>query len=83
MMERLRILLGARSRLLGQIVSEADLTSIKPDVSFCDQLDLDSMDSLNFVVALHKAFQIKIPESASPKYATLTGCLTQLAAARS
>ena len=83
MMERLRILLGARSRLLGQIVSEADLTSIKPDVSFCDQLDLDSMDSLNFVVALHKAFQIEIPESDYPKYATLNGCLAQLAAARS
>ena len=41
------------------------------------------MDFLNFVVALHKEFQIEIPESASPKYATLTGCLTQLAAARS
>ena len=70
-------------RLLGEITPEADTTSLRPDVSFRDQLDLDSMDFLNFVVALHKEFHIEIPESDYPKYMTLNGCLAQLSAARS
>ena len=68
-------------RLLGEIAPEADTTSLRPDVSFRDQLDLDSMDFLNFVVALHKEFHIEIPESDYPKYMTLNGCLAQLSAA--
>ena len=70
-------------RLLGEIAPEADTTSLRPDVSFRDQLDLDSMDFLNFVVARHKEFHIEIPESDYPKYMTLNGCLAQLSAARS
>ncbi len=69
-------------RLLGEIAPEADLTSLQPDVSFRDQLDLDSMDFLNFVVALHKEFHIEIPETDYPTYMTLNGCLAQLSAAR-
>ncbi len=70
-------------RLLGDIAPEADLASINPEVSFRDQLDLDSMDFLNFVVAIHKAFHLEIPETDYPKYMTLNGCLAQLSAARS
>jgi hypothetical protein len=32
---------------------EADLATLRPDLAFREQLDLDSMDMLNFVVALH------------------------------
>ena len=69
-------------RLLGDIAPEADLATLNPAVSFRDQLDLDSMDVLNFMVAIHKAFHIEIPESDYPKYMTLNGCLAQLAASR-
>ena len=69
-------------RLLGEIAPEADTASLRPDVSFRDQLDLDSMDFLNFVVALHKEFHVEIPEADYPKYMTLNGCLAQLTAAR-
>lgn len=69
-------------RLLGEIAPEADLAALNPDVSFRDQLDLDSMDFLNFVVSLHKAFDMDIPESDYPKYMTLNGCLAQVAAPR-
>ena len=68
--------------LLGEIAPEADLAAMKPDVSFRDQLDLDSMDFLNFVVALHKELRVDIPEADYPKYATLDGCIEQLTAAR-
>jgi acyl carrier protein len=65
-------------RVLGEIAPEADLARLKPDVSFRDQLDLDSMDVLNFVIGLHHAFQVDIPESDYPKFASLESCIEQL-----
>ncbi|MFO0733146.1 MAG: acyl carrier protein [Nitrospiraceae bacterium] len=67
---------------MGEIAPEADLTTLNPDASFRDQLDLDSMDFLNFVLALHKELQIDIPEADYPKFASLNGCIAQLAAAQ-
>ena len=66
-------------RVLGEIAPEADLTHIKPDVSFRDQLDIDSMDFLNFVIAIHKETRIDIPEIDYPKLLSLNGCLDYLA----
>jgi acyl carrier protein len=67
-------------RILGEIAPEADLTHLKPDVSFRDQLDLDSMDFLNFVIALDEELDVRIPESDYPKLSTLAGCVVQLSA---
>ena len=67
-------------RVLGEIAPEADLASLKPDVGFREQLDLDSMDVLNFVVGLHTALGVEIPEADYPKLATLDGCLDYLTA---
>ena len=67
-------------RILGGIAPEADLEHIRPDVPFRDQLDLDSMDILNFVIALHKQFKVEIPESDYSKLATLQGCAAYLQA---
>ena len=65
-------------RLLGEIAPEADPTEIKPDVNFRDQLDIDSMDFLNFVIALHEDLHVEIPEADYPKLATLNGCIEYL-----
>ncbi len=65
-------------RILGTIAPEADLSSIQPGVAFRDQLDLDSMDILNFVIALHKEFNVDIPEADYAKLATLEGCAAYL-----
>lgn len=65
-------------RLLGEVAPEADLAAVKPDVSFRDQLDIDSIDFLNFIVALHKQFQIDVPESDYPELATVNGCVRYL-----
>jgi len=62
-------------RVLGEIAPEADLASLKPDVSFRDQLDIDSMDFLNFVIALHEALHVEIPEADYPKLTTLNDCV--------
>ena len=68
-------------RLLADIAPEADLTALAPDVEFPDQIDIDSMDFLNFVIALGAEFGVEIPELDYPKLATLDGCLDYLLAA--
>ncbi len=68
-------------RSLGEIAPEADPATVKPDVGFRDQLDLDSMDFLNFVIALHQALGVDIPEADYPRLATLDGCVEYLARA--
>lgn len=69
-------------RVLGEIAPEADPASIKPDVGFREQVDLDSMDLLNFVIGLHSALNVEIPEADYPKLATLDGCVRYLMAIR-
>jgi acyl carrier protein len=69
-------------RALGDVAPEADLATLKPAVALRDQLDLDSMDVLNFVVGLHGALGIEIPEADYPRLATLDGCVEYLEARR-
>ena len=66
-------------RALGEIAPEADLSTLEPDVSFRDQLDVDSMDLLNFVIALHVALHVDIPEADYPEVATVGGLVLYLA----
>ena len=70
-------------RVLGRIVPEVDMRKIKPNLRLREQLDVDSMDLLNFVVGLHKELQVEIPESDYPKLATLDDCVDYLAARKS
>ncbi len=70
-------------RILGGIAPEADLTQIKPQVSFREQFDIDSMDFLNFVIGLSKEMGVEVPESDYPKVSTLDSCIKYLATATS
>ncbi len=65
-------------KILGEIVPEADLSSIRPDVNFRDQLDMDSMDYLNFVIALDEELSANIPETDYTKFITLAACVEEL-----
>jgi acyl carrier protein len=49
-------------------VEEGELAPAKP---LRDQVDLDSMDWLNFIVALHERFKVEIPESDYARLGTL------------
>lgn len=66
-------------RLLADRAPEIDFAQIRPDRPLRDQIDLDSMDYLNFLVALHKELGISVPEKDYPKLATLNGCIDYLA----
>jgi len=69
-------------RALTQVAPEADPSRIKPNLRIRDQLDIDSMDLLNFVISLHKEFKIEIPEADYPQLATLDGCIDYIARAQ-
>jgi acyl carrier protein len=66
-------------RALGEIAPEADLSQLKPDMRIRDQLDIDSMDALNFIIGLHKELKVEIPEADYPKLITLNSCTEYLA----
>ena len=65
---------------LSRVALELDPATLKPEVRLRDQLDIDSMDFLNFVLELHKSLGIDIPEADYPQIATLDGCVVYLAA---
>ena len=65
-------------RVLGEIAPEADLSRIRPDVNFRDQLDIDSMDFLNFVIALDEELHLTIAEVDYPKLSSLNGAVELL-----
>jgi acyl carrier protein len=66
-------------QMLGEIAPEVDPTRIKPDVDFRDQLDLDSMDLLNFVIGVDEQLGVDIPESDYGGLSTLDGFVAYLA----
>ena len=67
---------------LGNIAPEADLETIDPSADLREALDIDSMDFLNFVTALHRRLGVDIPEIDYPKLVTLDGAVAYLAVHR-
>jgi acyl carrier protein len=65
---------------LSQIAPEADIDALEADVDLHEQLDIDSMDFLNFVIGLNEATGVDIPERDYPQLATLDGCINYLSA---
>jgi len=63
---------------LGNIAPEVDTEQIDPTVDLREQLDLDSMDILNWMVAIHEATGVDIPEADYPQMANLDGCVAYL-----
>ncbi|HET9565891.1 MAG TPA: acyl carrier protein [Mycobacterium sp.] len=63
---------GVVLSVLTTIAPEVEADDIRDDVLLRDQVDLDSMDWLNFLVGVHKRLQVDIPESAYASLRTLT-----------
>ncbi len=63
-----------RSRVLGiirTVAPEVEAGDVRPDRALRDQVDLDSMDWLNVIIAVHKALRVDIPEADYGKLRTL------------
>lgn len=56
-------LLEAVLSLLRAIAPELDADALAPERPLRHQVDLDSMDWLNFLVSLHERFGVNIPEA--------------------
>lgn len=67
-------------RCLGEVAPEADLAAIRADQPLRDQLDIDSIDFLNFVIGIDRSLHVAVPESDYGALATLDGCVDYLAA---
>ena len=61
------------AEILGGIAPEADLSTVPGDADLREALDLDSMDILNFVAALHERTGRAIPEADTQRLLTLDG----------
>jgi len=48
--------------ILEDIAPDEDLSSLADDVSFREQLELDSMDFLDIVMELRKRYRVQVPE---------------------
>lgn len=48
--------------ILADIAPDEDLSGLKDDVSFREQMELDSMDFLDIVMELRKRHRVQIPE---------------------
>lgn len=73
---------------LARLVTSA-LVSVAPDIEgeeidpkerFSDQFEIDSMDFLNFIIALNKATGVDIPESDYPRLGSVAGSIAYLRA---
>ena len=67
-------------RVLNSIAQEIDIHSLDATKDLRDQIDIDSVDFLNFVIGLHKEFGVEIPDADLPKLTTLNGCAAYLLA---
>ncbi len=67
-------------RALSEVAPEADPATLRPDVNLRDQLDIDSMDFLNFVIGIHEELQVDIPEADYARLQTLDDFVDYLGA---
>ena len=65
--------------LLNEIAPDVDPAGVIPAVNFRDQFDFDSMDTLNFAIALHRDLGIDVPEADYSRLASLDKCVAYLA----
>ena len=65
---------------LNNIAPEVDLASIDPAGDLREAFDIDSMDLLNLITAIHHRLGVEIPELDYPKLATLDGAVAYIEA---
>jgi acyl carrier protein len=63
---------------LGSVVPELRPAEIDPSATLRDQLDIDSMDFINFVIALDKALGVAIPEADYGELSSVDACVAYL-----
>ena len=65
---------------LNNIAPEIDLATVDPAGDLRETFDIDSMDFLNFITAIHHRLGVDIPELDYPKLFTLDGAVAYITA---
>jgi acyl carrier protein len=69
---------AALLRALGRVAPEVDLTSLRGNVPLRTQVDIDSIDFLNFVIELHRELGVDVPEAEYAALTTIDSAVTYL-----
>ncbi len=65
---------------LNNIAPEVDIATVDPTADLREAMDIDSMDFLNFITAIHHRLGIDIPEIDYPKLFTLDKAIAYIEA---
>lgn len=63
---------------LVEVAPDVDPAALDPRAEFRAQFDFDSMDTLNFVTALHRSLGVDVPESDYARLASVEEALAYL-----
>jgi acyl carrier protein len=63
---------------LSNIAPEIDFATVDPAADLREAIDIDSMDFLNFITAIHHRLGVDIPEVDYPKLVTLNGAVAYI-----
>lgn len=66
--------------LLKDIAPEIEDVTLEGDRALKDQIEIDSIDFLNFIIAIHKKFGVNIPEKDYPQIQTMNDLSSYLEA---
>jgi len=64
--------------ILARIAPDEDLSGLKDEVPFREQMELDSMDFLDIVMELRKMYRVQIPEEDYGNLVTMASTVTYL-----
>ena len=64
--------------ILRDIAPDEDLSDLKDEIAFREQLELDSMDFLDIVMELKKRYRVQIPEEEYGQLASMSTTVTYL-----
>lgn len=62
-----------------EVAPDIDANVLDATRALREQFDFDSMDQLNFALALHARFGVDVPETDYPRLATLDGSVAYVA----
>jgi acyl carrier protein len=66
--------------ILGEIAPDLDVAAVGPEDDLRNDIGLDSMDFLNFVIAAHKQLGVDVPEAHYGKITSLSKFARYIAA---
>ena len=64
--------------VLATVAPEVDIDDVEAGADLHEELDIDSMDFLNFVIGLNQVTGVEVPERDYRQLATIDGCVDYL-----